>query len=55
MWEYKEERRIIKKLILKENLKRLEDSHGGRMNLTPGGKNQRASIVKPPEVINQSL
>jgi hypothetical protein len=23
------------------------------MNLTPGGKNQRAIIVRPPEVINQ--
>jgi len=30
-------------------------SHGGRMNLTPGGKNQRAIIVRPPEVINQCL
>ena len=28
-------------------------SHGGRMNLTPGGKNQRAINVKPPEAINQ--
>ncbi len=30
-------------------------SHGGRMNFTPGGKNQRAIIVKPPGVINQCL
>jgi|14BtaG_2_1085337.scaffolds.fasta_scaffold11893_4 hypothetical protein len=30
-------------------------SHGGRMNLTPGGKNQRAINVIPPEAINQCI